>query len=367
MPAVHCNVCKKFISVTKAVKCASFACNAYAHPSCLTGGSKSAPQFLCLRCKPCYSPLPSSEGTDHSADKITTHTRLSAQTNMDKSTASSSTSTSAQLTSLTALVKDVMDELKSQRTDLRELPIIKGIVSELTVTTQDMATSVQQLALDISAMSTRCSSLEAANLSLVARCQTLEEHNTALVQRVDSLEERLSRDPELSSDDGTALKAQVEHLMQRNLDTQIVVTGLLSAPDVTVERTIELLARSLGIVTKSGDVVDAFRLPPKAGGAPPLIIRFATIFIRDSWIAQKKKKPVLLASDIDASLPGSRVYLNERLSSVKHKLLVDTRAYVKPHRHLRVWTRHGSIYVRKDGATTSLKIEHRDDFAKIPI
>ncbi|XP_015598951.1 uncharacterized protein LOC107269527 [Cephus cinctus] len=259
---------------------------------------------------------------------------------------------------------EVLRDVRIKLGELRDLPVIKGMVAELTTTTQNIATTVNQLSNDMATINTRCSALEASNIALVARCQALEEVNASLGQRLEQMGQQLLENP-TNVVNMTSLHDKIERLTQQQLRQEIIISGLPSVEGVPITEMIKKLGTALQAPTGPTDIVDTYRLSPKPDAAPPLVVRFSSAFIRDVWIDQKRKKPLLTASEVLPSLPNTKVYVNERLSAYSLNLLTEARAAAKPLRGAKVWVRRGTIFVRKDGTSAPIRILDHDDLARI--
>lgn len=89
----------------------------------------------------------------------------------------------------------------------------------------------------------------------------------------------------------------------------MVVTGLPDRQNEGLRDTISKVATALNITFLQNEVVYAERIKHSKSTYKPLIIRFTSEFTRDSWIAHKRAKRDLYASEISLEWPHTHQYI----------------------------------------------------------
>lgn len=181
---------------------------------------------------------------------------------------------------------------------------------------------------------------------------------TDISARVDAFDQRLSLiekkpspnstlDSSISSSI-TAVTKRIHRMECENRDQELAITGLPDFPNNKITETIQIIAKVIGITYSSNDVSLATKISHSKGKHKPLIIRFTSTFIRDSWLAQKKLKQELFASEIFSNWPHTLVNINERSTTKERQILSEAKKFAQMNKYKFVWMKRGVTYLRKD-------------------
>lgn len=111
---------------------------------------------------------------------------------------------------------------------------------------------------------------------------------------------------------------------------------------------------------QQADVSELCRLPSKKGVTAPILVIFASIDVRDRWMACRSRLRALPSPDA-----LSKVFFNERLSRVGRELFWKARVKGKANNYKFVWVKYGKIYAKKSENMDTIRINSVQDLEKI--
>lgn len=110
----------------------------------------------------------------------------------------------------------------------------------------------------------------------------------------------------------------------------------------------------------AGDIVAIHRLPAKQGFIPAVLVRFASVAIKETWFGLRGKLRQLYESD---ALP--RLFFNENLTRTNRRLFSLARVAAKANNYKFVWVKGGKIFVKKFEDAPLIRVNSEADIGKI--
>lgn len=154
---------------------------------------------------------------------------------------------------------------------------------------------------------------------------------------------------------------QLNRLDQYHRRENIEIHGLEMKNNENIPNIIGNLANCLNIPYSTDMVIAAHRLKnnKKSQRPPAIIIRFANRNISEMWI--KKKKTGVMSRNIIENGSSSVIYVNENLTPMNKELFWNARVKAKKLKFKYVWVKNGVVFMKRDDASTTIKIEKFDD------
>ncbi|XP_040073423.1 uncharacterized protein LOC115332033 [Ixodes scapularis] len=197
-------------------------------------------------------------------------------------------------------LKVSVDSLLSLSAQLNQLLLVKPLVESLRETINEI-----QQSMDFSADYDRLLKLATANEQT---CTGLQDE---LSQLKSTVEIQAAKIQEIRG----ALNDNEQHSRLSNVE----VHGLPVSPKEDLLSLIESLAEKLNISHfHKTDILAIHRLPAKCEKAPPILIRFASVSMKESWMEARGKLPSL--SHVG---PFPKLYLNDNLTRANKGLFCD--------------------------------------------
>ncbi|XP_048003921.1 uncharacterized protein LOC125240119 [Leguminivora glycinivorella] len=168
----------------------------------------------------------------------------------------------------------------------------------------------------------------------------------------------------------TDLNDRDQDLLHNDLEISCV-------PEQAGENTIHIvstLGQKLGVTLSEHDIVDATRVgraPLLEEGVPArprlLVVRLARRAVRDRLLQAARVRRGATTEGTGLPGPGSRFYVNERLTAFNRRLFQRARQLKEQHGWRYVWTRDGRIYLRQRPGTDSPRhrIRTESDLARV--
>ena len=192
--------------------------------------------------------------------------------------------------------------------------------------------------------------LQLAVANITGHVDTLHANQQSLSTRCDRQEQRLTTIERLLSaqDPSPNLNRGRTNPDIMNRDFELIITGIPNIPNENLLQTISSVANAINVTHSNTDVASAIRIRSTMDGFKPIILRFTSVFKRDSWLTQKRLKRELVASDIMTSWPSNHVYINERSTKEERRLLKEAKDLSKQYGFRFVWMKRGNIFIKQD-------------------
>ncbi|TGZ54288.1 hypothetical protein DBV15_12420 [Temnothorax longispinosus] len=143
-------------------------------------------------------------------------------------------------------------------------------------------------------------------------------------------------------------------MVNEHRDNELIIFGIpIFKPEDPVS-TVLRVATSLDVPLTSSEVISAlFRIGRRIFSSGPVVAKLITIARRNELLAKFRRRSGsgFAASNVDCSLPSTRVYLYERSTASERRLFAEARQLAKRHNIKHVWMRRGVTYFRvSDGS-----------------
>lgn len=151
------------------------------------------------------------------------------------------------------------------------------------------------------------------------------------------------------------LKSNQNDTDQTNRLPNLEIHGIPFKSNEKVADIMTDLAGKLKIDFQPAHMMSAQRLPAKTGSIPPILIRFSSVPLKETWMSTRGS---LRSIPLEDSHP--RIYFNDNLTDANRKLFWMARTRGKEKGFKYIWTRHGKIYAKQNQSSTVLRIADSD-------
>ncbi|CAN7939637.1 unnamed protein product, partial [Ixodes hexagonus] len=296
-PTIECVVCTKSVETDgRHMSCADCkgayhlgqTCSGIADKTFTTMGQSKRDKWRCRACRGRESQTGPSDGTEASQGVENLSAQLAAMTE--------------KLDGLLTL-KGSVDSLLSLSAQLNELLSVKPLVESLRETVNEIQQSMDFFSADYDRLLKLATANEQTGKGLQDELSQLK--STVQIQAAEIQEIR------------GALNDNEQHSRLSNLE----VHGLPVSPGEDLLSFIESLAEKLNISHfQKADILAIHRLPAKREKAPPILIRFASVSMKESWMEARGE---LRSLSQVGSFP--KLYLNDNLTRANKELFWQAR------------------------------------------
>lgn len=236
-------------------------------------------------------------------------------------------------------IKDTLANLLPLPEKVDELLALKPKIDEVLALKQSVAT------------------LDSSVQTLSARTAASEALSKKLEEQVTELTTVLS----LQSKEISRLRAQLNDSEQYSRQSNLELHGLPFTPGENLRVVLSDLAQKLDVAEfDARDVVAVHRLPARENKTPIVLIRFASPYMRDIWLAARKKLRPLAKDSLSPPL-----FLNENLTQANKDLFWKARSRGKEANYKFVWTKNGKIFARKEEGSPLIRVESAEDLEQL--
>ncbi|KAM7281299.1 uncharacterized protein ISCGN_006357 [Ixodes scapularis] len=241
------------------------------------------------------------------------------------------------------LLKANVDTLLDLPTQMNQLLTLKPVVESL----KSAVTEVQK-AVDF--LSARYDSLLSTATTNSAAITELREETTLLRSVV------------------TEQSQTIEHLKEELNDSDLYsrlsnleIHGLPHAPSENLVSVVGELAGKLGLENfQPRDILAAHRLPSRRDGPPVILVKLASVSLREQWLATRGKLRTLAA---EGSLP--KLFLNGNLTRKNRELFWMVREKARSKQYQFTWVKNGKLFAKKSGTSSLVRIHWLADLELI--
>lgn len=157
------------------------------------------------------------------------------------------------------------------------------------------------------------------------------------------------------------LKEELNDSQQYSRRCNMEVQGLAHTPREDLVKVMEDLSHKINLPSfRASDIVAIHRLPTKRDTAPPVLIKFASVEIKEVWMAARGKLQRLSLTDSQPKL-----YFNDNLTPANKELFWMTRTKGKENGYKYIWLKNAKIYARKSEGSPALRISSVRDLEKL--
>lgn len=217
--------------------------------------------------------------------------------------------------------------------------------------------AVDKLADTVSGIEKSIAFLSSKYDTLLARTTSNEQTVKSLRTEVETLKENLS-----------AQTSQVQRLQLELNDSEqysrlpnMEIQGLSFSPNEDLERRLCDLAPKIGLSTfQPSDILAVHRLPAKKDKEPAVIVRFASVKLKEKWMAARNKLRSLRESD-----DSRHLFFNDNLTRANKELFWKTRTLGKGKGYRFIWVKNGKLFAKKDEGHSLIRVNCEADLEKI--
>lgn len=141
------------------------------------------------------------------------------------------------------------------------------------------------------------------------------------------------------------LKSTLNSLEEYSRRNNIEIHGIQETVNENPFNIVCSLAAKLGLKAPTPEEIEAIhRIKAKPNMTPPLLIRFSTMKMRDSWLSKR------------LALKSDAIYINENLTAYTKRLLWMAKNVAKEKSYKFVWARNGKVFMKKQEGMAVVKI-----------
>ncbi|KAH9382700.1 hypothetical protein HPB48_023256 [Haemaphysalis longicornis] len=238
-----------------------------------------------------------------------------------------------------------MAEVKSIHTKLDALLLLKTELSKLATTVREMEESVSFLSKRYDTVLVELKSTQEKAASREAELQSLKEVVQTQAHQLDQI-----------------LREQNE-AEQYSRKANMEIHGLTMGVKENLSEWIAKLAETLEVPNFStDDIVAIHRLPAKQGTIPTILVRFASVALKETWFGLRGKLRELRDDDSDV-IP--KLFFNENLTRANRRLFWLARVTAKANGYKFAWVRGGRIFVKKFEDAPLIRVISEADICRI--
>lgn len=241
------------------------------------------------------------------------------------------------------MLKANVDTLLDLPTQMNQLLTLKPVVESL----KSAVTEVQK-AVDF--LSARYDSLLSTATTNSTAIKELREETTLLRTVVTEQSQTIEH-----------LKEELNDNDQYSRLSNLEIHGLPHAPSENLGSVVGELAGKLGLDNfQPRDILAVHRLPSRRDGPPVILVRLASVSLREQWLATRGKLRTLAA---EGSLP--RLFLNENLTRKNRELFWMVREKARSKQYQFTWVKNGKLFAKKTGTSSLVRIHRLADLELI--
>lgn len=238
-------------------------------------------------------------------------------------------------------MKEIRETLKSIQSEVKDIKTILERLTNVEEELKDVKTTVEFI-------SEQYDTLIENNRNHETKIKNLEKELQSLKNENKEKEEILSR-----------LYNMEQYQRNRNVE----IHGIKEQPNEDCLLLIEKIAEEMNIEVTKNDVDIAHRLKKRNSKTSILLAQFKTRQARDLFL--KKRNLVILNRNIPGTEIGSKIYINENMTTYNKNLMQLTKVKAREQNYKYIWFRNGKILVKKNDNERTIIVTHKEDLRKI--
>lgn len=259
----------------------------------------------------------------------------------------------ALVTGQLASISQTLNQLLSLKTSVDTLLPLPSKVDELLA----LRPIVEELRSTVEGLQTTVDSFGARYDSVLALAVTNEESIKTMQAEVCTVKVTL----EEQSLEISRLKNELNDSEQYSRRSNMELHGLPFTPGEDLRKVMEDLSQKLSLpVIRSSDVLAIHRLPKRRDLAPTVLIKFATIELKNVWMSARARLQTLHDDESQQKL-----FFNDNLTQTNRELFWMARTKGKESGYRFVWLKNGKIFARKGEGCPALRIGTANDLQKL--
>ncbi|CAN7977992.1 unnamed protein product, partial [Ixodes persulcatus] len=253
---------------------------------------------------------------------------------------------------LTGQIFDInrkLDSLLSLKTSVDLLMELPGKVNELLL----LKPSIELMKASVEEVQTSIAFLAQKYDSLLEATSVHEKEIKGIHSEMEGLRVTVSEQANTIQ----ALQSEINETEQQSRLSTMEIQGMQVATGEALAPILVGLADKLGLKGHlPSDVLSTQRIPAKRDQNPIILVKFASVSIKDRWM-QARGKLRLLANE---GTPG-KVYFNENLTPSNRELFWLARSRGRERGYKFVWVKNGRIFARKEEGAPPVRISRKRD------
>ncbi|KAL1446597.1 hypothetical protein WDU94_013890 [Cyamophila willieti] len=171
----------------------------------------------------------------------------------------------------------------------------------------------------------------------------LEEHENEIITLKVKLEEK--------EEENKMFAEEVNELQQRSRHINVVIRGINEQRRENVWEIVESVGNRIGIQDPGKDIQICHRVPTRASGPRPIVVRLVNSKTRDKWVKAYKEK----------QLWKQKLFVTEHLTPYYQNIFYHTRKLAKEKDFKYAWTKDCTIYLKKNETSQLHVIKRMSD------
>lgn len=181
-------------------------------------------------------------------------------------------------------------------------------------------------------------------------CDSLKKENSKLKKELKEVQNRVENMEYISREKNLEIQGIPEEDEENLNKTIINIANLLD---------MELLEEEIDYIYR----IKNTRKEPSNKPAP-IIVSFKKKDTKEKLLFSRKRRSIY-SKEIGFKKSRSQVYINEHLTKRSKELFWEARKLKKEHNFKYAWYKHGSIYVKRNDNTNTIKISDESDILKL--
>lgn len=174
----------------------------------------------------------------------------------------------------------------------------------------------------------------------------------------------------------TKLEAKINEIEQRSRNSSLDIVGVPIDDNESITETVKQVIRiGLDIKLDNDDIVDCFRMNPEktnesAGHGkektPVIVVKLKNERVKSKILAAKStRKQSLCTKAIFKHNNNNAIFINENLTPARRFLFNEAMSVKRNKEYMFLWTRNGTVFMRKDKSTSVITINCKEDLQNV--
>ena len=157
-------------------------------------------------------------------------------------------------------------------------------------------------------------------------------------------------------------KSAVNDLEQYGRRDMVDICGVPRHVNEDTDQIVIDIAAKLGLTLTKTDIATSHRTKPTPDA--PIIVKFISRNVRHSFFNLRSQLKLKTLNDLGFQ-GATKVYINESLTASNGELLKKTRTTLKGKNFKHIWTKNGTIFLRKEDKSNKIIIRSVKDIIKL--
>ena len=172
--------------------------------------------------------------------------------------------------------------------------------------------------------------------------------------------EKLVTDLQTKTNNNSTANNDLEQYGRRDM---VDICGIPRHANEDTDQIVLNIAAELDVTVKKSDIAISHRTKPTPEA--PIIVKFVSRRVRNSFFYKRNILKEKTLNYFGFQGNTGKLYINESLTALNGELLKNTRKQLKGKNFKYIWTKNGTIFVRKDDTSEKTIIRSIKDLAKL--